>query len=111
MKPSSIRVASRHMASTAEGGLEVVSARPIKAGFSSGPMMRNVSRGRPHDPNAVQSVEIVLSGTPQALLSREALYLATSTARRYGVYGGMARRDTNPMQDHQGRTIARFSVE
>ena len=111
MTPSPVNVASRHMASTAEDALEVVSARPIKAGFGSGPMMRNLSRGRPHDPNEVQSVEIVLSGTPQALLSREALYLATSTARRYGVYGGMARRDNNPMQDHQGRTVARFSVE
>lgn len=58
--------------------------------------MRNMSRGMPHDPREVVSVEVTLSGTVESLMSRPAMYLAQAEARRHGVHGGMVRRKNNP---------------
>jgi hypothetical protein len=80
-----------HTASIADE-LEVVRVDPIRAGFGGAGMLRSLSRGKPHDPREVVSVEVTLSGTPEALVARSAAHLAQAEARRHGVYGGMVRR-------------------
>ena len=107
---SPVRVASRHLA-TVDDDLEVVRVEPTRAGFGGARMMRNLSRGMPHDPREVVSVEVTLSGTVESLLSRPAMYLAQAEARRHGVHGGMSRRKNNPYRDPQGRMLVTYIVE
>lgn len=109
--PSPSRVAARHLDASASDDLSVVRVEPHRAGFSTGPMMRNLSRGHSHDPNEIVSVEVTLSGTPEALMSREAQTVAMTAARRHGIFGGYARRKNNPYRDTQGRLIVTFIVE
>lgn len=99
-----------HTASV-EDDLEVVRVEPTRAGFGGAGMMRNLSRGMPHDPREVVSVEVTLSGTVESLLSRPATYLAQAQARRHGVHGGMVRRKNNPYRDPQGRMLVTYIVE
>ena len=99
-----------HTASTNDD-LEVVRVEPTRAGFGGSRMVRNLSRGMPHDPREVVSVEVTLSGTPESLMSRPAMYLAQAQARRHGVHGGMARRKNNPYRDTQGRMLVTYIVE
>lgn len=99
-----------HTASIADE-LEVVRIDPTRAGFGGAGMMRNLSRGMPHDPQEVVSVEVTLSGTPEALVSRSAAHLAQAVARRHGVHGGTTRRKNNPYRDPQGRMLITYIVE
>jgi len=99
------------LVASAADDLEVVRVDPTRAGFGGRAMIRNLSRGMPHDPREVVSVEVTLSGTAEALLSREAMYRAQAEARRHGVHGGMARRKNNPYRDPQGRMLATFIVD
>lgn len=91
--------------------LDLVRVDVQRAGFSTGPMMRNLSRGLPHDPREVVGAEVVLSGTPESLLSRAAMDRALTEARRAGVYASSARRKNNPYRDPQGRLVVTFIVE
>jgi hypothetical protein len=99
-----------HTASVTDD-LEVVRVDPTRAGFGGAGMVRNLSRGVPHDPNEIVSVEVTLSGTAEALVSRPAMYLAQSEARRHGIHGGMVRRKNNPYRDPQGRMLVTYIVE
>jgi len=91
--------------------LDLVRVDRQHVGFSAGPMMRNLSRGRPHDPREVSGAEVVLSGTPESLLSRAAMVRALTEARRAGVQAFSARRKNNPYRDPQGRLVVTFIVE
>lgn len=99
------------LVASSDDDLEVVRVEPTRAGFGGARVMRNLSRGMPHDPREVVSVEVTLSGTVESLLSRQAMYLAQTEARRHGVHGGMARRKNNPYRDPQGRMLATYIVE
>lgn len=99
-----------HTASAADD-LEVVRVEPTRAEFGGARVMRNLSRGVPHDPREVVSIEVTLSGTVESLMSRPAMYLAQAEARRHGVHGGMVRRKNNPYRDPQGRLVVTFIVE
>jgi len=103
-------VGTAHTAS-ADDDIDLVRVDVQRAGFSTGPMMRNLSRGRPHDPREVVGAEVVLSGTPESLLSRGAHTRALIEARRAGVHGSQARRKNNPYRDPQGRLVVTFIVE
>jgi hypothetical protein len=108
--PSPSRVADRYLAASADD-LDLVRVDVQRAGFGAGPMMRNLSRGRPHDPREVVGAEVTLSGTPEALLSRGAHTRALVEARRAGVYASAARRRNDPHLDTQGRMVVTFTVD
>jgi len=103
-------VGTVHTASL-DDDLNLVRVDKHHVGFSAGPMMRNLSRGRPHDPREVSGAEVVLSGTPESLLSRAAMVRALTEARRAGVQAFSARRKNNPYRDPQGRLVVTFIVE
>ena len=103
-------VGTAHTASAVDD-LELVRVDKQHVGFSAGPMMRNLSRGRPHDPREVAGAEVVLSGTPESLLSRAAMVRALTEARRAGVQAFTVRRKNNPYRDPQGRLVVTFIAE
>lgn len=90
--------------------MRVVRVDRHRAGFSGARMMRNLSRGREHDPNEVVRVNVTVEGTVEQLMGREVFPLVMTEARRNGIFGGQARRVSNPHTDHMGRMVASYEV-
>ena len=88
----------------------IVRSDPIRAGLNPAQVVRNLARGRAHDPREVTSVEVTLAGTAEELLSRAAMDMAREEARRHGVLGGWARRKNEPHPE-RGQLVAIYTVE
>lgn len=92
-------------------GLQVLKTEPVRAGFQGNAMMRSMARGQVHDPNTVVAVELTLTGPVELLLSRDAMTLALTEARREGLYSGFAHRTSQVHVDREGRMVAKFRVD
>ena len=96
--------------SKAKGTLEVVRVTPIQAGFAGAHMMRSMARGRAHDPHQTVRVEVVITGTPDELMSEAARTLSIQAARRH-LFATWSQRVSDIHHDYQGRPVVRFEVQ
>lgn len=71
----------------------VVSTTPHRVGFAGHAVVRNLSRGKPHDPRAIHHVEVILGSDDPALLrdDRKVHRAAQQAAAGHGISPGHAR--------------------
>ena len=94
-----------------QGALKVVSVKVHRAGFRGADVARAHMLGRVHDPRAIRSVEVFLSGSVGELRSEAARRLAVAEAAKYGISSDGGLTKSNPYRDQQGRTVARFEIQ
>jgi hypothetical protein len=109
--------AARRRGSKAKGTLEVVRVTPVQAGFGGAQMMRSLAQGRGWGvdargahPHQTVRVEVVITGTPDELMSEAARTLSIQAARRH-LFATWSRRVSGIYRDHQGRNVVRFEVQ
>jgi hypothetical protein len=90
--------------------LQVVATRVNPVGMRPSAVMRSMSRGRPHDPRAISSVEVTLSGTPEQLRSREAFELVKRIGRKDLPSVSFGQIVSGIYKDRMGRTVCRYEV-
>jgi len=80
---------SRGTSGEASTGIVVISVTPHRVGFSGHAVVRNLSRGRPHDPRAIHHVEVTLGSDDPALLrdDRKVHRAAKQAAAGHGASG------------------------
>lgn len=103
--------AMHHSGSSNNGSLRVLRSTKRTVGFRPREMMDSMSRGRPHDPSKVRSVEVVLEGTREDLLSQGALHFAQAEARRLGLHGGRVQRTQQPQPGSHGKMTATYLID
>jgi len=97
--------------SSNNGSLRVLRSTKRTVGSRPRDLMESISRGRLHDPRKVRSVEVVLEGTREELLSQGALHFAQAEARRLGLHGGRVQRIQQPQPGSHGKMTATYLID